>query len=334
DVVNKCYDEQTKSLKDFSNVKEQLLLGSRLELSEQMCREKLDTCSNLYGGGTHGMAELITAMHNITSQKIAKECRTTLESYARDMCSVPSNDSLHSYPYACRVYTPGEQQYASIHTCNLQTHNANKSYGNDDTSIVDHLPCGNLMTFTSCNPGYYLIYNNKYDADPKPGNQCAPCPVGYTCHGETAGPEKNEYSECGDYVGSLYHKLARYAMQACVRPSESNNSMPATVLQDISVVMDKIRTEMAATLSDECERLGGKWVDTIWISEKERCDINTQKCELVDNSTHHITGDKLLKVFYTETSANTKWGYCADTDKETDNSLQIVPGNTNNENTQ
>ena len=113
DVVNQCYDEQSQSLKDFSNVKEQLLLGSRLELSEQMCREKLETCSNLYGGGSHGMAELITAMHNITSQQIAKECLATLQDYAHDLCAVPSNDNLHSYPFAGRVHAPGEQIYAA-----------------------------------------------------------------------------------------------------------------------------------------------------------------------------------------------------------------------------
>ena len=100
DVVNTCYDEQSNSLKDFSNIKEELLLGSRLELSEELCEEKLYACSNLYGDPNgNGLELLITAMHEITDQKIAKECRALLEAFATDTCAVPSNDTLNSYPY-------------------------------------------------------------------------------------------------------------------------------------------------------------------------------------------------------------------------------------------
>lgn len=266
DVVNTCYDTQSQSLKDFSNVKEQLLLGSRLELSEEMCREKLDACSNLYGGGSHGMAELLTAMYNITSQTIAKSCQTTLQDYARDLCAVPSNDSLHAYPFACRVYAPGEQMYATIHACNVRTQS------NDTLSNI-------VISGSDTNDGSNTGGENDND----------------NYDDETAD------STCGnDYVGSLYHKLARYAMQACVRPSESDQALPATVIQDINVVMDKIRTDMANVLSDECERLDGIWVDTVW------ADTNT-------DNLHDITGDELNKKFYSETSSNTKWGYCAKT---------------------
>lgn len=354
DVVNKCYDTQSQSLKDFSNVKEQLLLGSRLELSEQMCREKLDACSNLYGGGSHGMAELITAMHDITSQQIAKDCQTTLFAYARDLCAVPSNDSLHAYPFACRVYAPGEQIYASIYACNIQTQNDQAGYDNtpDDTTnndntggdtggddnsggnndqIVGGYSCPTYKRYISCNPGYYLALNGKYNAESKVGNTCAQCPAGYTCDGGTAAPTPNASDEpdtpvvevarmCGDdYVGSLYHKLARYAMQACVRPSESDRALPQTVLQDINVVMDQIRSDMSNSLSAECERLGGIWVDTVWIDkvENKTCCANgicsTGSGTEHTDGCHDTTGDILFKKFYSETSANTKWGYCAET---------------------
>lgn len=355
DVVNKCYDTQSQSLKDFSNVKEQLLLGSRLELSEQMCREKLDACSNLYGGGSHGMAELITAMHDITSQQIAKDCQTTLFAYARDLCAVPSNDSLHAYPFACRVYAPGEQIYASIYACNIQTQNDQAGYDNtpDDTTnndntggdtggddnsggnndqIVGGYSCPTYKRYISCNPGYYLALNGKYNAESKVGNTCAQCPAGYTCDGGTAAPTPNASDEpdtpvvevarmCGDdYVGSLYHKLARYAMQACVRPSESDRALPQTVLQDINVVMDQIRSDMSNSLSAECERLGGIWVDTVWIDKvKNKTCCANGICSTGDGITEHTdgchdtTGDILFKKFYSETSANTKWGYCAET---------------------
>ena len=329
DVVNNCYDTQSQSLKDFSNIKEQLLLGSRLELSEQMCREKLDACSNLYGGGSHGMAELITAMQDITSQKIAKECLATLQDYARDLCAVPSNDSLHSYPFACRIYAPGEQRYATIHACNIQT----QAKIPEDTDTLTPPPpqekpitptktpyvCEETRIYTSCLEGYYLTYDDIYDRTPKTGNTCTLCPTNCKCPGGTEDkkcPPNNapEYGViedpdiCGDdYVGSLYHKLARYAMQACVRPSESNNTLPATVIQDINVVMDKIRTDMANSLSAECERLGGIWVDTTWIDKGPNPDMAAA------DGKHDITGDQLYNKFYTETSANTKWGYCAET---------------------
>ncbi len=312
EIVTKCYDEQTKSLKDFSNVKDQLLLGQRLELSEEMCQEKLDACSNLYGGGSHGMTELLTAMHDITSQRIADQCLATLQDYAHDLCAVPSSDTLHAYPYACRTYAPGDKMYASIHQCNLITQNINsggsafESITTQTSNITQIYACPELIKYTSCKPGYYMTdQNGEYDGTPKKNNNCTPCPKDSYCPGGTANKEPlysstdTENDKCGtDYIGSLYHKIARYAIQACVRPSESKNALPATVLQDINIVMDKIRTEMANTLSAECERLGGLWVDTVWTDK-------------TGDDTHDTTGQELFKKFYDETSANTKWGFCA-----------------------
>lgn len=108
DVVNTCYDTQNQQLRDFSNIKDQLLLGARLELSEQMCADKLDACSNLYGGGTAGMSELLTAMRDITNQKIAMGCAKTLDEFLSDLCAVPTTDTTHKYPYGCRTYAPGD----------------------------------------------------------------------------------------------------------------------------------------------------------------------------------------------------------------------------------
>ena len=167
-----------------------------------------------------------------------------------------------------------------------------------------------------------------YNGTPIVGNACSPCNTGCECAGGTADqicetdttPDTAETNLCGDdYVGSLYHKLARYAMQACVRPSQASQPLPATVLQDINVVMDKIRVDMANALSAECERLGGKWVDTVWIDrvKNKTCCTNGQ-CTTGDGITeatdncHDITGDPIFKKFYTETSANTKWGFCAE----------------------
>lgn len=272
EVVNKCYDEQNQSLKDFSNIDDRLLLGSRLELSEQMCKDKLDACSNLYGGGSEGLAELVTTMQDITEQQIAQQCLDTLRDFSKELCAVAGNDTLHSYPYGCRVYSPGEQMYASIPECNIKTI--------ADTIIKQATYTPKFMCFvnkhyTSCNIGYYLK-----------NNDCLECPRNYYCKGGIAEPE---ILQCGtDYIGSLYQKLVKYASQVCVRPSKANDLLPETVLQDINVVMDEIHTSMSTELSQECERLGGVWIAIPYISS--------------DNT--------LFETFYTETSANTMWGHC------------------------
>lgn len=327
DVVNACYDEQNQSLKDFSNIKEQLLLGQRLELSEELCREKLDACSNLYGQGPDGLKELITAMKDLTNAKIANQCRVTLEEYAHNICAVPNNDTLHSYPYACRVYTPGTQKYAQSYACNQQLWSTTSSSDYvpllpEDNETTSNLPtleeytCPTLLKYQSCKSGYFMTSNAsthslKYDGTPVAGNDCTTCPANYTCAGGTSEPKLIQTdtpiqtdvntTDCGDYPGSMYQRLVRYALQSCVRPSDANDknySISIEVLQDVNTVMDSIRVEMGHALATECERLGGTWVDTAWVDE------NT------DNN-HDITGDQVYKKFYDETGANKSWGYCA-----------------------
>lgn len=230
-IVNQCYDEQTNSLKDFSNISDKTLLGMTMETVEDLCREKLDTCSNLYGGGPSGLTELVNAMHDIVDQRILAECQNLLTDFGKNLCSVQSSDTLHAYPYACRVYTPGDQKYAAIPKCNAATANS-----------------------TDCG---------------------------------------------GDYINSLYQRFVHYAMQVCIRPSEYENyattengvaqlTIPTAVLQDINIVMDKMRIDMSNELSIECERLGGIWVTTPYID----------------------TSIALQEQFYTETGTNKNWGYC------------------------
>ena len=317
DVVNDCYDTQSKSLKDFSNVKEQLLLGSRLELSEEMCKEKLNACSNLYGGGEPGLEELVTTMHNITDQKIAKDCKTTLEDYAKSICAVPSSDIVHGYPFACRTYAPGEQQYASISSCNLvfstgtlNVIDTGYTAGVDNGTGTVNFSCPTNTIYTSCSNGYYMAYNNVYDGTPKAGNKCLKCPiyasdgtsaVSYNCNGGTEAPAQitnanTSDATCGDdYVGSLYQKIVRYALQTCTRPSDSTEVIPYAILADVNVVMDSINVEMGKQLSEECERLSGVWFDTPWAELKVK-----------------YANYSLWSLFYTETSSNLKWGSCVD----------------------
>ncbi len=316
DVVNQCYNMQSESLKDFSNITDQLLIGARLELSEEMCREKLNACSNLYGGGTNGMQELLITMYDITSQKIAQNCFATLREYAQQLCAVPSTDSLHSYPYACRAYAPGEQRYASKWFCNQETKTANATNNSDEETRADATTttgtkpytCPNSKKYISCNSGYYMANaDGNFISTPELGNQCLPCsptngcPTSSTTEDTTTMPSFE--FPCGtDYAGSLYQKLIRYAVQACMRPSEmekltTESSLPDTLLQDVNATMDLIKASMAASLKSECERLGGYWVAAQW-----------------NNSITIDTGIKLFGRFYNETGANKKWGYCADPD--------------------
>ena len=141
DVVSQCYDEQNQQLKDFSNVKEQLLLGSRLELSEQMCQEKMDACSNLYGNGEDGLHELLIAMHDIVDRRIARDCLSTLQTFVQDLCGVTSLNTTHKYPYACRSYESGDELNAADKCCNGSTSDdcANISCGSYNNSLYKQI---------------------------------------------------------------------------------------------------------------------------------------------------------------------------------------------------
>jgi hypothetical protein len=328
DVVNACYDTQSKSLKDFSNIKEQLLLGSRLELSEQMCKEKLDACSNLYGGGDAGLSELVDTMSNTTDQKIAQDCQKALQEYARDICMVPLSDIVHGYPFACRVYAPGEQKYATIKECNEMFTTQSPIYGGGDgdgdggsgtVGGSGGYNCPAYKKYTSCKAGsgtpgtgYYMTVGGAYNGTPVAGNACSKCPDDCKCSGGTApadctGGASYQTNSCGnDYIGSLYQKLVRYALQTCVRPSQANEVIPTTVLADVNVVMDSIKVQMGAQLAVECERLKGIWINLQFLDNKN----NENPMDETPDGKDDATGDKLLEEFYSETSSNPKWGYC------------------------
>ncbi len=290
EVVNKCYDEKNETLKNFSTTVEHVLLGQRIELSEALCQEKLDTCSNLYGGGPKGFAELLVAMKNITTQTIASSCLESLRKYTREICTPNANDTLHTYPYACRTYYPGYAKQATNPSCNAKdqqdaffTPSAKNRFPKNVTG-----PYACERRYISCHKDYYL-YNYA----------CYTCPEGYDC------PAGTKYSDlvsqsCQGYVGSLYHKLIRQASQSCVKPSDSStDSLPATVLQDVNTLMTEIRQEMGQELNKECERLGGTWRDKEW------------PIDIQANSPDLDYGDYQYKKFYNETNANSAWGYCA-----------------------
>ncbi len=293
DVVNKCYDEKTSQLRDYSNIENQMLLGTRLELSEEMCTEKLETCSNLYGGGPSGLQLLVTEMRKIVDQKIGQNCFATLKDYAKKLCRVPTSDVTHEYPYGCRVYTPGTIEYADNPDC---TYIQLSAYSGEITPIDDtddilnvigtpqppaQYSCWANRIYSSCEPEYYLGMHE--------GNQkCFACPAGWTCSGGTSQPRRDGVN-CEDYSGSLYQKMVIYAMQYCMRPSDysaPNATIPIEILADVNEVMDSVRADMSTVLAKECTDMGGTW------------------------ESYSENPDGLLIDFYNQTNANEKWGLC------------------------
>jgi len=298
DVVNKCYDEQTQQLRDYSKIEDQFLLGSRLELSEEMCKTKLDSCSNLYGGGANGLSLLLTEMHNITSKKISQKCLPTLEEYAQKLCKVPSKDTTHTYPYGCRMYVPGDGSSAINDEClnlaatSLQTPDIQVNIiGVEDHSVTiyQYMMCPENRNYISCNPGY-ILYGES------PHRRCMRCPgTRYNAEEERWIPDtacpggtSQNYGQCSlDFSNSLYQKMVSYAREYCVRPSEETNPVPLDILGDVNTVMDKIRVDMSNALTAECEIQDGQWTTT---EEYDETKIN--------------------KAFYRNSGANKAWGWC------------------------
>lgn len=286
DVVNTCYDEKTKQLRDYSNIEEQMLLGDRLVLSEKMCQEKLTTCSNLYGGGSNGLELLLTEMKNITNQKIAQNCPSTLKEYAAQLC----RDTAHGYPYGCRIYGPGNALSAQDKNCTFVNNpdtalyqqpfddSASEIQISVDPSLEPFICWANRIYF-SCQPGYFLE-----------NNKCYACPGEWTCPGGTNSPRPGDGGCDPSYPGSLYQKMVTYALQYCARPSTT--IIPTDVLADVNNLMDSVRTDMASVLKTECEDLGGVWSATY------------------ETDSNGAPTDTPLTDFYNKTNAHLGWGLC------------------------
>ena len=323
-VVNECYLKQSDQLKSLTNESSKINLGQTLELSEEMCADKLDTCSNLYGGGSDGLEILVATMTGITDATIEQSCINQLTEFAQNICSVPDNDTEHSYPYGCRKYAPGESRYARNEHCNAVLVNpfsrseilTTATTSNSDTTYTQ-MCIDRMLTkrYTKCKVGYYL-FNQVYNSDNQPldcdfiadrcysrteATKCSRCPASSICPGGTQKPvsiNDDLYDKCGEYyIGSLYQQFAIYALQNCRRPSDTSKVLSENLIMEIDTVMQKVRTEIKTSLAKECENQNGVWVNAPWIDENL-------------NGTHDRTGDKLHTDFYTSTGANTLWGYC------------------------
>ena len=319
-VVNTCYGSQTEQLKSFSDSSDKIMLGQTLEVAEDMCSEKLTACSNLYGGGPEGLTLLQETMFKITDNTIAQSCRELLTAYAKNVCAVSANDSGHSYPYGCRALAPGESKYARTPLCNTTLANP---FENTDTTISfaditsaittnEIYSClisdDYIKVYTSCEFNHYL-YGASACSTENPtcfstsinATECRVCPVGFICPGGTDKPRgiaEDLYNSCGvHYVGSLYQKMVRYALQNCTRPSSTENVLPETILADVDITMKEVQTALSKELASECDKQNGVWVDIQWVDENA-------------DGIHDRTGDLLLHSFYETTGSHKLWGYC------------------------
>ena len=316
-VVNQCYLKQSDSLTNFTNDSSQMIFVRALELSEEMCADKLNTCSNLYGGGSEGLNILIATMTGITDLTIEQSCPTLLANFAKSICAVPNSDSLHAYPYGCRKYAPGESYYASKALCNTTLVNP---FSRSDIITTQTIPqtytdylgmCKYYRKkYTSCKVGYYLYAqattcdnSNQYCFNQDAATECRICPNQCVCPGNTQPPvniNSDLYENCGQYyVGSLYQQLVIYALQNCTRTSDTSNVLSKTLLAQVDQVAQSIRSSLIPMLVKDCSDMNGIWIDSIWQDEN-------------NNGYHDVSGDVLLKDFYVSTGANKLWGYCKD----------------------
>ena len=319
-VVNECYLKQSDSLKKFAEKSSPITLVQAMELSEEMCTEKLNTCSNLYGGGPEGLETLIATMTGITNFTIEQSCPDLLITFVKSVCAVPTSDSSHTYPYGCRKYAPGETRYARTGLCNQTLVNP---FSRSDiittqtisTNYNDYLGvCKNYTKkYISCNPGYYL-YNDNNDmnscynesssycfAENIAATECHKCPNQCVCSGGEKGPKSinsDLYEQCGQYyVGSLYQQMVIYALQNCTRTSDTSNVLSDSLLAEVDKIAKSIQNDLVPMLAKECTDLNGIWVNSAWVDEN-------------NNGYHDATGDTLFNNFYVATGANKLWGYC------------------------
>ena len=314
-VVNECYLKQSESLKNFTDSSSQMVFVQTLELSEEMCAEKLDTCSNLYGGGPEGLDTLIATMTGITDLTIEQSCPDLLANYARSICAVSDSDSAHTYPYGCRKYAPGESYYARNAMCNetlINPFSRSDILTTQTTSLgyYDYLgKCQDYTkVYTSCKIGYYLYadcsnYNTSFCFSENGASECRACPSNLICPGGTKEPvsiDDTLYQNCGQYyVGSLYQQLVIYALQNCTRTSNTENVLSESLLAEVDKIAKNVRTLLISELSKACSDLNGTWVDAIWLDEN-------------NDGYHDKTSDVLFSDFYVATGANKLWGYCKD----------------------
>ena len=85
------------------------MIGQSVATAEALCQEKLNSCSNVFGGGSAGLESLLTFVKDVGSSKISENCKENLDKYIHEVCAT-TGDLSHSYPYSCRVRNPGSYE--------------------------------------------------------------------------------------------------------------------------------------------------------------------------------------------------------------------------------
>ena len=204
-----------------------------MEVSEEMCADKLQTCSNLYGGGEQGKNLLIATMTSITDETISQSCPDLLTAFAKKRCTVPDKDSKHSYPYGCRKYTPGESRYAQVEIWNINRVNPFArseiltEYSVDNSLSIYTNMCQRYnytQRYLTCKVNYYLWCENATDGNGNnniqigEGNdffckntatRCAPCPATYSCMGGKEVPQQIQQDMYNTCDGEIFLFLVK-----------------------------------------------------------------------------------------------------------------------------
>jgi len=107
-IVNQCYDEKLEQLRQFaSDISQENVGAQQAGLTEVLCRQQLETCAMLYGGGPPGLEKLRQYVRNSQTVNLEDNCEKYLTSYVGEICT-PINDTMRGFPYQCRFYNPGQ----------------------------------------------------------------------------------------------------------------------------------------------------------------------------------------------------------------------------------
>lgn len=122
-VINQCYDEKLGQLRQFVGT-EATLMAQSVETAEALCKQKVDSCSNVFGSKVN----LLAFVDSMGTRRISDDCEKQLTDYINSVCAT-ANDLDHAYPYSCRMRAPGSFDKDSLPG----------SDGSDSTSIYSLL---------------------------------------------------------------------------------------------------------------------------------------------------------------------------------------------------
>lgn len=137
-TMAECYDNQSGQLKDMDTTTAQASGAISASAARAMCKEKVDACSNLYGG----LKELQAFVNTVDSIKITEGCTDALTKYVQDeLCAPAANETDRKYPWGCRDKKRTDIEDAidlrkQVY-CDVQDNTLNINIDKTVTSLVD-----------------------------------------------------------------------------------------------------------------------------------------------------------------------------------------------------